>query len=107
LTAANRRGTGRATPSSSDEERQAILRAAFRADLTYWIQTEPRIALKIMQLVDAILRNPFTGMGKPEPLRHTWAGAWSRRITGEHRIVYEVNPRGVLFNLARGHYSER
>jgi toxin YoeB len=90
---------------ATPEERQAILRAAFRADLTYWIQTDPRVALRIMSLIDDVIRSPFSGIGKPEPLRYGPGGLWSRRITGEHRIVYEVNPNGVLFNVARGHYT--
>lgn len=57
-----------------------------------------------MHLVEDVLRNPYSGIGKPERLRHD-PGSWSRRITGEHRIVYEVHPHGVLFNVARGHYT--
>lgn len=87
------------------EERQAILRAAFRLHLTYWIETDPRIALRIMRLVEDVLRNPYSGIGKPEPLRYRSGGAWSRRITGEHRIVYEIHPAGVVFAMARGHYT--
>jgi toxin YoeB len=87
------------------EDRQAILRAAFRSDLTYWIQTDPRMALRIMRLVEDVLRSPFSGIGKPEPLRYGAGGAWSRRINDEHRIVYEVNPAGVVFAWARGHYG--
>jgi toxin YoeB len=94
------------SPAGS-EERQAILRSAFRADLTYWIESDPRIALRVMRLIDDVVRSPFSGIGKPEPLRHAPEGLWSRRITGEHRIVYEVNPIGVLFNVARGHYTGR
>jgi toxin YoeB len=60
-----------------------------------------------MKLIDDVLRSSFSGIGKPEPLRHSPDGLWSRRITGEHRIVYEANPNGVLFNVARGHYRSR
>jgi toxin YoeB len=95
------------TSPAASEERQAILRAAFRADLTHWIESDPRIAVRIMKLIDDVLRSPFSGIGKPEPLRHAPVGLWSRRITREHRIVYEVNPVGVLFNVARGHYGGR
>jgi toxin YoeB len=90
---------------ADQEERQAILRAAFRSDLTWWIQTDPRTALRIMRLVEDVLRSPFSGIGKPEPLRHRTGGAWSRRITEEHRIVYEISPAGVVFAWARGHYD--
>jgi toxin YoeB len=58
-----------------------------------------------MRLIEEILRTPFSGIGKPEALRHRASGTWSRRITGEDRIVYEVHPHAVLFNVARGHYD--
>lgn len=103
LTAAKRHSRTRVTSPAVSEERQAILRSAFRADLTHWISTDPRIALRVTRLMEDILQSPFSGMGKPEPLKHT-GGAWSRRITDEHRIVYEVNPNGVFFAVARGHY---
>lgn len=95
-----------ATPTAG-AERQAIVQAPFRADLTYWIQSEPRVALKVMQLIEEVLRSPFSGRGKPEPLRHASHGLWSRRITSEHRIVYEVHPHGIFFNVARGHYTTK
>lgn len=82
------------------------MRAKFRIDLTHWIETDRRIALRIMRLIEEVMRNPFSGIGKPEPLRHRADGAWSRRITGEHRIVYEVQPNGVAFILGRGHYDQ-
>jgi toxin YoeB len=104
LTAAKRRSKPRAASPAASEERQAILRAAFRLHLTNWIATDPRIALRIMRLIEDILRSPYSGIGKPEPLRHVPGGAWSRRITDEHRIVYEVNPAGVVFAVAQGHY---
>lgn len=94
------------TPATP-EERQAVVRAAFRLHLAYWIQMDTRIALRIMRLIEDIMRNPYSGIGKPEPLRHRSAGAWSRRITEEHRMIYEVNPNGVVFTHARGHYEDR
>ncbi|HEY0015906.1 MAG TPA: Txe/YoeB family addiction module toxin [Longimicrobium sp.] len=75
-------------------------------DLAYWIETDPRIAIRVMRLVEEVMRSPFSGIGKPEPLRNS-GGSWSRRITDEHRIVYEINPTGVTFNVARGHYGRR
>ncbi|HTE17107.1 MAG TPA: Txe/YoeB family addiction module toxin, partial [Armatimonadota bacterium] len=99
MSAANRRRRV-LTPPADPAERQAILRAAFLADLTFWIKNDPRVALRVMKLIDDVLRNPFSGIGKPEPLRYAPDGLWSRRITGEHRIVYEVNPNGILFNVA-------
>ena len=59
-----------------------------------------------MNLVDAILRDPFAGMGKPEPLRFVLAGYWCRRITQEHRLVYRVTPSRIDFLQARYHYGQ-
>ncbi len=59
-------------------------------DFTYWMDNDPEIALKIKDLLKDISRNPFKGVGKPEPLRFSLKGYWSRRITGEHRLVYTV-----------------
>jgi toxin YoeB len=59
-----------------------------------------------MDLVDAILRDPLTGIGKPEPLRFVLTGCWSRRITQEHRLVYRVSPSRIDFLQARYHYGQ-
>ncbi|MFI0347649.1 MAG: Txe/YoeB family addiction module toxin [Chthoniobacterales bacterium] len=77
---------------------------AFLQDLTYWISTDRRISLKILELVDSIHRDPFFGIGKPEPLRHLSGNTWSRRITQEHRIVYRVTADKIIFAQARYHY---
>ena len=61
-------------------------------------------AQRALDLVEAILRDPFQGTGKPEPLKHMLSGAWSRRLTQEHRIVYAVFPGRVEFLQARYHY---
>ncbi len=74
----------------------------FREDLAYWIDTDPRVAGKVMDLMDECLRTPFTGTGKPEPLKRLKAR--SRRITGEHRLVYVVHDDEVDFVQARYHY---
>ncbi len=76
----------------------------FREDLRYWIETDRRIALRVLERVEATLREPFVGVGKPEPLKHELAGARSRRITGEHRLVYLVKGNRVAFLRARHHY---
>jgi toxin YoeB len=72
--------------------------------LRYWIETDRKISLRLLQLVEAVLRDPFQGLGKPEPLRHLFAGAWSRRLTQEHRIVYLAGPGRIDFLQARYHY---
>ena len=58
--------------------------------LNEWKIQNPKIATRIVLLITAILESPFSGIGKPEPLKHTLQGKWSRRITREHRLVYEV-----------------
>lgn len=74
-------------------------------DLNYWISTGNRLVLKkIAQLIDHIKLNPYSGLGKPEPLKHNLSGAWSRRITREHRLVYEVTNDSILILSAKGHY---
>ena len=59
-------------------------------DFQYWIETDSSIVSKIKDLLNEIRKTPFQGTGKPEPLRHDLKGYWSRRITGEHRLVYKV-----------------
>ena len=61
-------------------------------------------ALRLLRLVEAVLRDPIAGIGKPEPLKYQLAGAWSRRLTQEHRVVYLVTPTRVHFLQARYHY---
>ena len=76
----------------------------FRQDLTYWVETNRKVAVRALDLVEAIMREPFTGIGKPEPLKHLLSGAWSRRLTQEHRIVYSVSEDRIDFLQARYHY---
>jgi toxin YoeB len=78
-------------------------------DLKYWKKSGNKIIQKrITALIDAIQQNPYEGIGKPEPLKYNLAGAWSRRITKEHRLVYEINERNELIILdvlsLKGHY---
>ena len=68
--------------------REAVFHPEFRDDLRHWVQADRAVALRILQLVEAVLRDPFEGIGKPEALKYVLAGAWSRRITQEHRLVY-------------------
>jgi toxin YoeB len=84
--------------------REAVFHPEFREDLRYWVEIDRRVALRALDLVEAILRDPFTGLGKPEPLKHLLAGTWSRRLTQEHRIVYLVTERRIDFLQARYHY---
>jgi toxin YoeB len=84
--------------------RSAVFHPEFREDLRYWVERDRKVALRALDLVEAILREPFTGLGKPEPLKYLVAGAWSRRLTQEHRIVYLVSESRIDFLQARYHY---
>ncbi len=86
------------------KERLAIFHPEFIEDLHYWVETDRKLALRAFSLIEAILRDPFEGIGKPEPLKYLATGAWSRRLTQEHRIVYLVNEDRVDFLQARYHY---
>ena len=85
-------------------ERDAVFHLEFRQDLKYWIAIDRKSALRVFELVEAVLRDPFTGIGKPEPLKYVLAGCWSRRITQEHRLVYRVSAGQIDFLQARYHY---
>jgi len=85
-------------------ERQAVFQREFREDLQYWVKTDRKSALRILELVEAVMKDPFAGIGKPEPLKYVLAGCWSRRITQEHRLVYRVSEARIDFLQARYHY---
>lgn len=85
-------------------EREAVFHSEFRQDLRYWVSTDRKAALRIIELIEAVLRDPFGGIGKPEPLKYVLAGCWSRRITQEHRLVYRISERRIDFLQARYHY---
>jgi toxin YoeB len=87
-----------------DAKRVAVFHPEFREDLRYWVKTDRNTAIRVPELVEAVLRDPFEGAGKPEPLRYLLAGCWSRRITQEHRLVYRVCDAGVDFLQGRYHY---
>ncbi len=73
-------------------------------DYLYWQQTDPKKLGRINELIQAVQREPFKGIGKPEPLRGNWTGFWSRRIDREHRLVYAVEKSKVLIAQCRFHY---
>lgn len=70
----------------------------------YWQQADKQIVKKINQLLKDVKRDPFEGVGKPEPLKYEFAGCWSRRITDEHRLVYEVTDSTIVIISCRYHY---
>lgn len=76
----------------------------FLDDMAFWVRTDRKTALKVLELVEAVSRDPFSGIGKPEPLRFLGTGVWSRRITQEHRLVYKVVEDRVVFVQGRYHY---
>lgn len=84
--------------------RRAVFQREFLEDLRHWVDTDRRIALRCLDLVEATVREPFTGLGKPESLKHLGGGVWSRRLTQEHRLVYLVRDNQVDFLQARYHY---
>ncbi len=84
--------------------RTAVFQPECREDLRHWVETDRRVALRALDLVEAVLRDPFQGIGKPEPLKYLAAGAWSRRLTQEHRLVYLVRQDRIDFLQARYHY---
>jgi toxin YoeB len=77
--------------------------AAFE-DLAWWVQHDRKKALRIFRLILETQREPFTGIGKPEPLKHELSGCWSRRIDEEHRIVYQVFEEKIRLIACRYHY---
>ena len=74
-------------------------------DYKYWLQADKQALKRINRLIDDALRDPTDGIGKPEPLKHMLAGAWSRRITEEHRLVYLVDNDDLVILQARFRYK--
>jgi toxin YoeB len=85
-------------------DREAVFHPEFRQDLRYWVEIDRKTALRVFELIETVLREPFSGIGKPEPLKYVLAGCWSRRITQEHRLVYRVAQARIDFLQARYHY---
>lgn len=73
-------------------------------DLAWWVEKDRKQALKIIKLIKEVQRNPFQGIGKPEPLKHDLSGCWSRRINREHRLVYQVLEDRIRILACRYHY---
>ncbi len=88
----------------SRTNRAAVFHPEFREDLRWWVETQRRTALRVLDLVEAVLRDPCQGIGKPERLKYLDPDTWSRRITQEHRLVYRVSAEQVDFLQARYHY---
>lgn len=82
----------------------AVFQPEFLEDLRFWVETDRRVALRALEIAEVVVRDPFRGIGKPEPLRYLAPGTWSRRLTQEHRLVYLVSADRVDFLQARYHY---
>lgn len=91
--------------AETTKSRDAVFQPEFREDLRHWVETDRRTALRVLTLVEAVIRDPFTGIGKPEPLKYLGTGVWSRRISQEHRLVYVVGESRIDFAQARYHYQ--
>ena len=87
-----------------DRRREAVFSTVFLRDLESWTKANPRMALRVLRLVGAVPRDPFDGPGRPEPLRHSLTGMWSRRIDKENRLAYQVEDERVRFFAARYRY---
>ena len=86
------------------KKRDAVFQSEFIEDLKYWVETDRKIAIRTFNLIEAILRDPFKGIGKPEPLKYLAQGVWSRRLTQEHRVIYLVRDDRIDFLQSRYHY---
>ena len=95
----------------SDEEKPVVVNRSpgfssrFKEDLAWWFKQDFKIASKILDLVTAVMDNPFEGIGKPEPLKYMDENIWSRRINLEHRLVYRVGNTQIDFLACRYHYE--
>jgi toxin YoeB len=83
----------------------AFLAKAFN-EMKFWAVEDKKILVKIFELINDIQRNPFSGIGKPEPLKHKFKGLWSRRITKEHRLIYTVSGEEIVIVSCRFHYEK-
>ncbi len=86
------------------KKREAVFDPDFLEDLRHWIRVDRKNAVRALDIVLDVMRDPFAGLGKPEPLRYLGPGIWSRRLSLEHRIVYLVRDDRVHFLQARYHY---
>jgi toxin YoeB len=74
-------------------------------DYLYWLETDKKMVSRINELLKDISRNPYEGIGKPEPLKYKYRGFWSRRINDEHRLIYQVRQEEILIAKCRFHYD--
>jgi toxin YoeB len=89
---------------AAKRKRRAVLQDECRQDLRYWVDTNRKLALRVLDLTEATMRDPYEGIAKPEHLKHMGGNVWSRRVTEADRLVYEVFDDRVEFLQARYHY---
>lgn len=94
----------KSSPPQPEASWGVVFHPEFMEDLRYWVKVDRKTALRALDIVEDTLRDPFTGIGKPEHLKYFPAGTWSRRLTQEHRIVYMVKEEQLHFLQARYHY---
>jgi toxin YoeB len=87
-----------------EKKRELAFRPEFLRDLQFWIKNDKKNAARVLDLVLDVLRDPITGLGKPEPLKYVDPDIWSRRLSLEHRVVYIVQDERIIFLQARYHY---
>jgi toxin YoeB len=92
------------TAAGPESRRQLIFDDVFLQDLQFWVRTDPRTADRLLKLVELVRRDPFHGLGKPEPLKRL-RNTWSRRLTDEDRLTYIVTDSYIQFLQARFHYT--
>lgn len=97
-----RKRKGKGSPEKAN--RVTVIQDECMEDLEYWVSSNRKVALRIFTLMKAARRDPFRGVGKPEPLKHLGPDIWSRRITARDRLVYRVGEDFVDFLQARYHY---
>ncbi len=93
-------------PDLPRPSRIPVFKPQFREDLVWWAKSQPKTFQKVLDLVEDIMVDPFSGIGKPEPLKYVDANTWSRRITQEHRLVYRITNDRIYFLQSRYHYSD-
>lgn len=87
-----------------NKKRDVVFQSQFLDDVRYWEQQDRKLLIRLLDIVEATVRDPYEGIGKPEPIRHKQAGGWSRRLNKEHRVVYLVLDDRISFLQARYHY---
>lgn len=86
-------------------KRAAVIQDECLEDLRFWVDTNRKMALRVLDLMEAVLRDPYSGIGKPEHLKHFGGNVWSRRINDADRLIYEVFEDRIAFLQARYHYG--